>query len=48
MAWQRFPDNQLCEFRVAGVLGLICAAMGVPKGSAREGEVLGAFADNEI
>jgi CRISPR system Cascade subunit CasD len=29
----------------SGVLGLICAAMGAPKGSEREHEVLAAFAD---
>ena len=41
----RFERRRTALFPTkSGVLGLICAAMGVPKGSAREGEVLGAFA----
>ena len=41
----RFERRRTALFPTkSGVLGLICAAMGVPKGSAREREVLAAFA----
>lgn len=42
----RFERRQTATFPTkSGVLGLVCAAMGAPKGSDREREVLAAFAD---